>query len=109
MNATHAGPLSRNASAGSHPFALAYFLSYLFRVVNAVIAPNLQRIFTLAGRFRLLTSVYLSLSPHFNCPWGAAGPVRPRCIAAGLMVFAAAGRSLSRPPPVFGGCPSAAR
>jgi MFS family permease len=41
------------------PFACGYFLSYLLRNVNAVISPDLVRIFNLdASELGLLTSVY---------------------------------------------------
>src|ERR1019366_5538804 len=42
------------------PFALGYFLSYLFRSVNAVVGPDLVREFSLtAGELGLLTAAYL--------------------------------------------------
>ena len=41
------------------PFALAYFLSYLFRVVNAVIAPNLASDLQIGpADLGILTSAY---------------------------------------------------
>ena len=56
------------------PFACGYLLSYLFRSVNAVIAPNLISEFGLsASELGLLTSVYFltfaSLQiPHLGLP-----------------------------------------
>ena len=41
------------------PFALGYFLSYLYRTVNAVIGPNLVDELSIgAGGLGLLTSAY---------------------------------------------------
>ncbi len=42
------------------PFAAGYFLSYLYRAVNAVVAPDLVRDIGLsAGELGLLTAAYL--------------------------------------------------
>ncbi|MGF1639556.1 MAG: MFS transporter [Rhodospirillales bacterium] len=75
------------------PFALGYFLSYLFRVVNAVIAPDLVRDAGLAaGDLGLLTSAYFLTFAAFQLPlgilldrWG------PRRTEATLLLFAAVG------------------
>jgi predicted MFS family arabinose efflux permease len=75
------------------PFALAYFLSYLFRVVNAVIAPDLAAELQIGpADLGLLTSAYFISFAAFQLPLGLLlDRFGPRCIAAGLMVFAAAG------------------
>jgi predicted MFS family arabinose efflux permease len=75
------------------PFALAYFLSYLFRVVNAVIAPNLAADLRVGpADLGLLTSVYFVSFAAFQLPLGVLlDRFGPRRIAAGLLVFAAAG------------------
>jgi predicted MFS family arabinose efflux permease len=75
------------------PFALAYFLSYLFRVVNAVIAPNLAADLQIGpSDLGLLTSVYFVSFAAFQLPLGVLlDRFGPRCIGAGLLVFAAAG------------------
>ncbi|MGB0670465.1 MAG: MFS transporter [Rhodospirillales bacterium] len=75
------------------PFALAYYLSYLFRVVNAVIAPELTAELALdAPSLGLLTSAYFATFALVQLPLGVAldryGPGR---VNAGLMVFAALG------------------
>jgi MFS family permease len=75
------------------PFALAYFLSYLFRVVNAVIAPNLAADLQIGpSELGLLTSVYFISFAAVQLPLGVLlDRFGPRCIGAGLLVFAAAG------------------
>jgi predicted MFS family arabinose efflux permease len=75
------------------PFALAYFLSYLFRVVNAVIAPDLAAELQIGpADLGLLTSAYFVSFAAFQLPLGLLlDRFGPRCIAAGLMLFAAAG------------------
>ena len=53
------------------PFAVGYYLSYLLRNVNAVIAPELMRDFGLsAGDLGLLTSAYLMAFGAFQLPLG---------------------------------------
>jgi predicted MFS family arabinose efflux permease len=75
------------------PFALAYFLSYLFRVVNAVIAPDLAVDLQIGpADLGLLTSAYFISFAAFQLPLGVLlDRFGPRCIAAGLLVLAAAG------------------
>jgi predicted MFS family arabinose efflux permease len=75
------------------PFALAYFLSYLFRVVNAVIAPDLAAELQIGpADLGLLTSAYFISFAAFQLPLGLLlDRFGPRRIAAGLMLFAAAG------------------
>lgn len=80
------------------PFACGYFLSYLFRVVNAVIAPDLVADVGLdAAQLGLLTSVYFLTFAAFQLPLGILldryGPRRTEGLllliaAAGAYVFA---------------------
>ncbi len=78
------------------PFALGYFLSYLYRTVNAVIAPDLIADLGLdASDLGLLTAAYFLTFAAFQLPlgmmldhWG------PRKIEAALLVFAAGGAAL---------------
>lgn len=82
------------------PFALGYFLSYLFRAVNAVIAPDLIRELHLdANTLGLLTSVYFFTFAAFQLPLGVLldryGARRTECAllliaAAGSVIFALA-------------------
>jgi MFS family permease len=54
------------------PFGAGYFLSYLFRAVNAVVAPDLTAELGLtAGGLGLLTSAYLFAFAAFQLPLGA--------------------------------------
>jgi predicted MFS family arabinose efflux permease len=78
------------------PFAAAYFLSYLYRVVNAVIAPNLTADFGIGpADLGLLTSAYFITFAAFQLPLGVLlDRFGPRRIQAGLLVFAAAGALL---------------
>lgn len=82
------------------PFALGYFMSYVFRVVNAVIAPDLVADLHLdAGALGLLTSTYFLTFAAFQLPLGILldrfGPRRTEALlllvaAAGAFVFALA-------------------
>ncbi len=75
------------------PFALGYFLSYVYRVVNAVIAPNLVTDLGLdpAG-LGLLTSAYFLTFASFQLPLGVLlDRYGPRRVEAGLLLFAALG------------------
>jgi MFS family permease len=82
------------------PFAAAYFLSYLFRVINAVIAGRLVDEFDLdSAQLGVLTSIYFLTFAAVQLPLGAAldrfGPSRVQAVllviaAAGAMVFATA-------------------
>ncbi|MCW8915084.1 MAG: MFS transporter [Magnetovibrio sp.] len=78
------------------PFALGYFLSYLYRVVNAVIAPDLVTDLGLgASALGLLTAAYFLTFAAFQLPLGVLlDHYGPRTIEAGLLVFAAAGAAL---------------
>lgn len=78
------------------PFAAGYFLSYLFRVVNAVIAPDLIADLQLnPSRLGLLTSVYFisfaSAQPLLGVLLDRFGP---RIINAGLLLVAGAGAAV---------------
>jgi predicted MFS family arabinose efflux permease len=80
------------------PFALGYFLSYLFRAVNAVVGPDLAADIGLsATELGLLTSAYLFAFALFQLPLGVLldryGPRRVQfglfgCAAAGSLLFA---------------------
>jgi MFS family permease len=80
------------------PFAFGYFLSYLFRSVNAVVAPNLVADIGLtAAQLGLLTSAYLFAFGLFQLPLGVLldrfGPRRVQTVllcsaAAGSLLFA---------------------
>ncbi len=86
------------------PFALGYFLSYLYRAVNAVVAPDLVRDIGLsAGELGLLTAAYLFGFAGFQIPLGVLldhyGPRRVQaalvCVAAtGALIFAVAGNAI---------------
>jgi len=75
------------------PFAVGYFLSYLLRNVNAVIAPDLTRELALsAAELGLLTSAYLLAFGAFQLPLGILlDRYGPRRVEAGLLVIAALG------------------
>ncbi|KAA3630407.1 MAG: MFS transporter [Proteobacteria bacterium] len=75
------------------PFALGYFLSYLFRVVNAVIAPDLTRELGLSpADLGLLTSAYFLTFAMFQLPLGVMlDRMGPRRIEGILLLFAGAG------------------
>jgi MFS family permease len=75
------------------PFAFAYFLSYLFRTINAVIAPDLVRDVGLdASVLGLLTSVYFLTFAAFQLPLGILlDRFGPRRTEAGLLLIATAG------------------
>jgi predicted MFS family arabinose efflux permease len=80
------------------PFAFGYFLSYLFRAVNAVVGPVLAADIGLsATELGLLTSAYLFAFALFQLPLGVLldryGPRRVQfglftCAAAGSLLFA---------------------
>jgi MFS family permease len=75
------------------PFAVGYFLSYLLRNVNAVIAPELTRELALsAADLGLLTSAYLLAFGAFQLPLGVLlDRYGPRKVEAGLLLVAASG------------------
>lgn len=78
------------------PFSAGYFLSYLFRSTNAIIAPQLTAEVGLdAGDLGFLTAVYFLTFSIFQLPLGILldryGPRRVQTI---LLFFAAAGATL---------------
>ena len=75
------------------PFALGYFLSYLYRVVNAVIAPYLISEIGLGpSDLGLLTSAYFLTFAAFQLPLGMLlDHYGPRKTEASLLIFAALG------------------
>ncbi len=75
------------------PFAAGYFLSYLLRNVNAVIAPELTHELGLSGAdLGLLTSAYLFAFGAFQLPLGILlDRYGPRRVEAALLLAAAAG------------------
>jgi len=85
------------------PFALGYFLSYLYRVVNAVIGPDLVAEVGLSSAdLGLLTSAYFLTFAAAQLPLGMLlDRFEPRKVEAALLTFAAAGAlvfSLARTP-----------
>jgi len=78
------------------PFAVGYFLSYLLRNVNAVIAPELTRELTLtATDLGLLTSAYLAAFGAFQLPLGVLlDRYGPRRVESTLLIIAALGCAL---------------
>ena len=78
------------------PFALGYYLSYLLRNVNAVIAPDLLRDFGLdAADLGLLTSAYLVAFGAIQLPLGLLlDRYGARRVEALLLLVAAAGAAL---------------
>jgi MFS family permease len=78
------------------PFTGGYFLSYIFRTVNAVIAPHLVRDLNLtATDLGLLTAAYFLTFAAFQLPLGALlDRFGPRRVQSGLLVVMAAGAVL---------------
>ncbi|MEK9969603.1 MAG: MFS transporter [Ferrovibrio sp.] len=75
------------------PFACGYFMSYLFRSVNAVIAPNLQRDLGIgAADLGTLTAAYFISFSLFQLPLGILlDRFGPRRVQAVLLLSAALG------------------
>ena len=75
------------------PFAIGYFFSYLYRVVNAVIAPNLVADINLGpADLGLLTSTYFLTFAAFQLPLGVLlDRFGSRRTEACLLIFAALG------------------
>jgi sugar phosphate permease len=78
------------------PFACGYFLSYLYRAVNAVLAPNLAVDLGLEpSALGLLTAAYFIAFASAQLPLGVLlDRFGPRRIEALLLLFAAAGAFL---------------
>ena len=75
------------------PFASGYFMSYLLRAVNAVVAPDLVRDAGLSpAELGLLTAAYLGAFALFQLPLGVLlDRYGPRKIQIGLLCLAALG------------------
>jgi MFS family permease len=78
------------------PFAAGYYLSYLFRVVNAVVAKSLVDDFSLdACQLGLLTSAYFLTFAVVQLPLGLAlDRFGVRRVQAALLMIAAAGAAI---------------
>lgn len=78
------------------PFAAGYFLSYLYRVVNAVIAANLLADMGIGpAALGLLTAAYLIAFASFQLPLGVLlDRFGPRRVEAILLLFAALGAAV---------------
>lgn len=78
------------------PFSLGYFLSYLFRVVNAVVGPELTADLGLGpADLGLLTSAYFLTFAAFQLPLGLLlDHFGPRRVETVLLLFAALGSFL---------------
>lgn len=88
-------PLSRAMIVGRIflPFAAGYFLSYLYRTINAVLSPYLTAELRLdATDLGLLTSIYFLTFAAFQLPLGVLlDRFGPRRVEALLLLFAAIG------------------
>jgi len=75
------------------PFGAGYFLSYLYRTVNAVLAPHISASVHLdAGDLGLMTGVYFLAFGAFQLPLGILlDRYGPRRVEAVLLLFAAIG------------------
>jgi MFS family permease len=78
------------------PFAAGYYLSYLFRTINALIAADLTADLSLsAADLGLLTSVYFLVFAAAQIPFGIMLDRHgPRTLMAGLLLLASAGSLL---------------
>jgi sugar phosphate permease len=78
------------------PFALGYFLSYFYRVVNSIIAGDLTTELNLnATELDFLTSTYLITFAVIQLPLGVLlDKYGPRKIEAVLLLFAAIGSAI---------------
>ena len=87
------------------PFALGYFLSYLYRVVIAVLAPDLASELGIGpSELGLLTAAYFITFAAFQLPLGVLlDRFGPRKIESFLLIFAATGAFVfSRAESVYG-------
>ena len=78
------------------PFGLGYFLSYLYRATNAVVAPDLVREVGLtAAQLGLMTAAYLFAFAAFQLPLGILlDRYGPRRVQAALVAVGGAGALL---------------
>lgn len=78
------------------PFGLGYYLSYLYRTVNVVLAPALARDLALGpADLGLLTSVYFAVFAIAQLPLGVMlDRYGPRRVQSVLLLFAAGGSAL---------------
>ena len=78
------------------PFAAGYFLSYVFRTIDATLAGELVRSLALDARtLGLLTSVYFLTFAAFQLPLGMLiDRFGPRRVGASLLTIAAAGAAM---------------
>jgi predicted MFS family arabinose efflux permease len=88
--------LGRIAATVLLPFGCGYFLSYLFRAVNAVVAPDLiQDVGISTEGLGLLTAAYLIAFAAFQAPLGVLlDRFGPRRVQGSLLLVAAAGAAL---------------
>ena len=86
------------------PFGCGYYLSYLFRTINAVISENLTTELALGpAGLGLLTSFYLIAFASSQVPLGVAlDRYGPRRVNAFLLMFAAAGAAVFASAESFG-------
>lgn len=86
-------PLSLLISRVLVPFAAGYFLSYLYRTVNAVLAPEIGREIALdASSLGLMTGAYFLTFSAFQLPLGLLlDRYGPRRVESALLLIAAAG------------------
>lgn len=94
--AEHTRSIPRLLAVVFLPFAGGYFLSYLFRSTNAVIAPQLTAEIGLnAGDLGLLTSAYFLAFASFQLPLGLLlDRFGPRRVQSALLLSAALGAAL---------------
>ena len=78
------------------PFAAGYYLSYLFRTINALISAQLTAELSLgAAGLGLLTSVYFLTFAAVQLPIGVLlDRYGPRLVQSALLLIAAAGAAL---------------
>jgi predicted MFS family arabinose efflux permease len=87
------------------PFASGYFMSYLLRAVNAVVAPDIVKDVGLSpGQLGLLTAAYLGAFALFQLPLGVLlDRYGPRKVQSGLLTLAALGCLAFAAAPGFAG------
>jgi len=75
-------PLWRMTFSVFLPFAAAYYLSYLFRTINAVSAPRMSSDVRIgAAELGLLTAVYFLTSPLRSCQLASRLNVSGRAVS----------------------------